>query len=237
MLVITVPHDKCKPSNTPEQRNCDIVAKHVADRIYNQLSTIIPIQIHHADIYREDGDLNRIETFNTKWRKNISENIKPGDILLDIHSFPNTIQSFGTINGIIPKIVLLDMDDNHQQICDDVKTNIPLTKYMTGSEKNDIVQDALSRGVDAMLWEFNEETINDMDVDLFIKTMTNYIIMLRDPSNSNNPKKLRKWTLRIDTIIIVFCILCLILYLFIILNDKHIFTYYPEHHLGQFPMF
>lgn len=237
MLIITVPHGKCKPSNTPEQRNCDIVAKHVADRIYNQLSTIIPVQIHHADIYRKEGDLNRIETFDTKWRKNISDNIKSGDILLDIHSFPNTIQSFGTINGIIPKIVLLDMDDNHQQICDDVKVNIPLTKYMTGSEKNDIVQDAMNKGVDAMLWEFNEETVNDMDIDQFIKIITNYIVNYKYHTKQTRSIIPILQNIQIDTIIIVFCILCLILYLFIIWNDTSLFAYHPEHHLDQFPWF
>jgi hypothetical protein len=218
MLIITVPHGKCDSSNTI--RECDLVAKYVADRIYNQLSIIMPVQIHHADIYRKEGDLNRIGTFDTKWRKNISDNIKSGDILLDIHSFPNTTRSFGTIDGIIPKIVLLDLSNNHQQICNDMKVNIPLTKYMIGGNKNDIVRDALSHGGDAMLWEFNEETVNDTDIDLFIKTMKNYIITYPSSKGSENPNNYRKWALKINTMIIVFCILCLILYLFIIWDYK-----------------
>lgn len=172
MLIITVPHDKC--SEHKKSRNCDLVAQKVADRIYERLKNHIQTRIYHADRYRSEGDLNRIETFDTTWRQNITNQLKSGDILLDIHSFPNTVNSFGTINEQIPKIVLLDMDD-HTDLCDQVKSTIPSTKYMRGSSKNDIVKNALDNEVDAMLWEFNESTITDEDINKFADIMSKYI--------------------------------------------------------------
>lgn len=113
--------------------------------------------------------------------------------------------SFGEIDGQIPKIVLLDMSE-HQDLCDQVKLAIPSTKYMRGSSKNNIVQNALSMDVDAMLWEFNESTITDNDIDHFADIMLKYIKTYKSNDNSGFYNfQLRLWFC-IGLIVVIFLI-------------------------------
>lgn len=209
MIIITVPHGKC---DNVEKRECDIVARYVANRIYNYLNNagIKNIKLYEASIVRSELDLNRIQSRQHQWRRDISDKIKNGDILLDIHSFPN--MSFGSINGNEPKIVLLD-DQKHRDLFDLVHEKISDSKYLIGSEKNDIIVDATKRGANATLWEFNESLMTDDDIDAFTQALIDYI----KPTQSVRVVKLPmfNWTL----ILILVLIMLLVWFLDVYLTD------------------
>jgi hypothetical protein len=73
--------------------------------------------------------------------------------LLDVHSFPNTIESFGVDSHTksIPHVVVLDYQHRHDYVV------LPHTTVLPASRVNDVTVQAIGAGADALLLEFNED--------------------------------------------------------------------------------
>lgn len=178
-IIITVPHSKCVSPSA--QRNCDLRAKSVATQIYKKLKKLpsTNVSIHFADSVRKNGDLNRPVTRGWAWRRHIQKQIdnaikqNRSVLVLDIHSFPNTTQSFGIdeMTMQVPNIVLLDYQNRYSNL------QLPNTTVLKGSYLNDIMVQTLSVGGEALLLEFNEDknyTTNKM-ITNFIDHLYNLI--------------------------------------------------------------
>lgn len=161
-VIITTPHDKC-PGGV-QGRFCDVRANEAA----RALAALLPeASIYRAPTYRFEGDLNRPETRNTEWRREIQAEVQQrvanGDhvVLFDVHSFRDSRESYGvTHENTVPQLVLLDVPSlPHVALADKISstTSVRQVVVRVASEINDITVQARAVGnVDAMLWEFNE---------------------------------------------------------------------------------
>ena len=173
-VIITVPHDKCDGQDDAvgaDARICDTRAREAANALLAALQQhgIVDASIYHAMSFRAPGaDLNRPETRKTPWRiaieTDVVDSVRAGKrvVLFDMHSFPNTPSSFGTLplaHNAVPQLVLLD-DANLSHVDGALRrvtrqTSVRLVTAHVGGD-NDIVNTARVAGADAALWEFNE---------------------------------------------------------------------------------
>jgi len=164
-VIITVPHGKCPRGSVVRQ--CDERANEVA----LTLAAFLPeASVYWAPSYRVEGDLNRPETRQWGWRREIQAEVERqvagGNrvVLFDIHSFPDTSTSFGVLppSGAVPQLVILDQPSMpHTALARQITstTSVSLLAVLVASEINDITTQARAAGnVDAMLWEFNESS-------------------------------------------------------------------------------
>jgi len=181
-IIITVPHSFCDLNTSI--RNCDTRAESAANIINTQLKKLLPenfnIIIIIADALRtQSRDLNRENTRDLEWRKNLDNLIQTSlekhekVFLLDIHSFPNNKESFGlNNNNKVPKIVLLKFPG---EVNINLNSNILTT--LEGSDKNDIILTAYNKDISALLLEFNEDIdyLKDDEIIDFCRNLNNYL--------------------------------------------------------------
>lgn len=167
-VIITVPHSKCLP--LAERRMCDRRAAGAAKILHRQLKSL-PLRqfrVHNivfAQSIRAVGDLNRRVTRDWPWRQRIRSmvnraiNAQRNVLVLDIHSFPNSIESFGLDErtGAVPHVVLLDYERRHCNL------QLPHTAVMRADWRNDIILETMRAGGDAILLEFNEDELYTSD--------------------------------------------------------------------------
>lgn len=155
-FILTVPHARCPVHST--NHDCDIIALDVANALDSYLFRHgIGSYVYPGSVPRTECDLNRRECRRTKWYGTVFHNIRPSDILIDVHSFDRHAPRFNDND-----IVLYKFHDpsNHafvREILDHIPPNDLLIATMEGNEYNSIVMDALSVGCNAVLMEFNEK--------------------------------------------------------------------------------
>jgi hypothetical protein len=154
-LIITAPHSLCSASLP--YRNCDTVSLIASSRLFRQIysmNTGLQIKYFPSNHHRDEFDLNRYESRNTDYRKNISNNLSDAILLIDIHSFEK--KGFGSDVDV----VLLDdypMTQYSKLLYDIMKSNNISVAYLEGDPKiNDIEEEARSRNIPAILIEYME---------------------------------------------------------------------------------
>lgn len=159
-VILTVPHSKCIIGT---EHLCDYMAPKAAEIISSKIKAS---EIFLADKNRREFDYNRRNTRETEWRKNIKKYVLQNsvDLVLDIHSFPDDSLSFGTIQGKIPEIVILDSisfslgqkkDDLNQKLSVYLQKNGVIVSLLSGGD-NDITIEMRENGISSILIEFNE---------------------------------------------------------------------------------
>ncbi len=149
-IIITVPHSLC--FDNVNFRHCDFLAKRAAQ----SLNGIIPYNkiLLLGSILREHSDLNRKESRSTNYRKHLTSilsNITNG-ILIDVHSFFE-----GEHNN--NDVVILDDPPKTKyssQLYQLLKQKGLKTEYFEGKD-NDIIKEARSYGLKAVLIEYHED--------------------------------------------------------------------------------
>lgn len=161
-LIITAPHSLCF-INTP-YRNCDTAAFLASHRLVDQLSIsgfmngsigMSPIQIKYypSTHHRSEIDLNRAESRECDYRKNLSENMSDAFLLIDIHSFERNGY------GQDVDVVILDdvpRTDYGEKLYDMMKARNISVAYIKGWKINDITEEARHRGIPAIIIEYME---------------------------------------------------------------------------------
>lgn len=99
-IIITVPHGLCENITS---RQCDLRANSCADMFLD----VIPrddfiVKVFKSDILRRNLDLNRVESYNYKWRQSVRDSLE--DFInresvskvwgIDVHSFDNGTKYF-----------------------------------------------------------------------------------------------------------------------------------------------
>jgi hypothetical protein len=175
-LIITAPHQLCKPS---KNRVCDTAAGTATQEIVEilKLNNSFNSIVLFGDEHRHDHDLNRKISRHTPFRKklddifNTSSNPKNNlnTLILDIHSFPNEyLDEAGDINFFkkgekAPDIVFLQGPLDiffDKSLCNTLY--ISLQRYFTCKIiKNihvlDILNNANDHQIPGVLLEFNEK--------------------------------------------------------------------------------
>lgn len=154
-IVVTVPHSYCIIGLG---HLCDYMAPKAGSLLSNKLNA----KIFLADANRTVIDYNRRSSRDSNWRNKIKQFVieNKTKIVLDIHSYPNESVSFGTLNGRIPDIVILDsFNGGNDRLSNEIGTylnnnGIP-TKVLAGGD-NDISIEMREIGIQSLLIEFNE---------------------------------------------------------------------------------
>lgn len=177
--LLTVPHSKCI---NKEGHLCDIMAEISSKKISKYLKkSKITHKIILADKNRSIIDYNRKTSRNSNWRQKIRNEFINCDLVLDIHSFPNSSSSFGRTNGKIPEIVILDSYIYKNEYIDKYTSNYfgnfllengVICKLLPGGD-NDITLEARENNIKAILIEFNENLSEDR-IDLISRLIVDY---------------------------------------------------------------
>ena len=176
-ILLTVPHAKCVSTT---RRDCDRLARTAATYLHSFLLPRSRLLV--GDVLRSQGDLNRVETRNTLYRRHVRNILLSktkglgvaAAAVLDIHSFPY-IDSFpspdswleDTINDKIrlllngpPELVILDNIPAHTpwilKLVRFLHQNNVRVDYLPGARFNDIVAESRKLGIPAVLIEFYE---------------------------------------------------------------------------------
>lgn len=153
-LIITAPHSLC--FITSPYRNCDTAAFLASHRLIDQLAdfpNIPTIKYFPSNHHRSEVDLNRAISRQTDYRKNISENLSNAVLLIDVHSFNR--------KGFGPDVDVVVLDNvpstwYGKKLYDLMKNHNISVAYISGSEVNDITEEARHRGIPAILIEYGE---------------------------------------------------------------------------------
>ena len=152
MIIVTAPHSQC--NSEISNRHCDRKSGQAA----TELASILrdqgrQVQLHLADVYRSELDLNRSEARESNFRQRVRTDLTKASLLLDIHSFP-----WPDFRGT--EIAILDNSPgtSYAWILYMVLRifNLP-AKYFIGSPANDIVREAREHQVPSLLLEYRED--------------------------------------------------------------------------------
>lgn len=153
--LVTVPHSECIIG-------LDHLCDYLAPKAGRIISDKMNARLFLADNNRTIVDYNRKYSRDWAWRKQIRDYVSKNKIqlVLDIHSYPNQIESFGTIGGMIPDVVILDSygsfsDKLSKDISDYLNNKGVLISLIQGSD-NDISIEMRELGIKSLLIEFNE---------------------------------------------------------------------------------
>lgn len=155
MLIITTPHAYCVSDNI---RDCDRIAKKVAIIMSEEASHLgIKHKLYISKTLRSNYDLNRKEGRGIDFRVELDAKITPGDLVIDVHSYPpfgfDEPDTLMTILG----------DDNDKNLFKYLKSQGCDVKFLYGSYLNDIVLISKEKGARAVLIEFNEDRRRSTD--------------------------------------------------------------------------
>lgn len=190
-IIITIPHGFC-----PERRfrMCDNRASEAATMLSRALRDRLPrniqIRVFYSNSPRSFGDLNRSVTRDTPWRRrvqfHVERAVREGSkvILFDMHSFPNSCDSFcKSQRDTPPQVVLLDSAGfPHRKLVESIRNSnaVERISLLQGSTINDITEmaRAVSDNVDTMLWEFNENrsALSDQEITSVVLILAEYVI-------------------------------------------------------------
>jgi len=159
-FVITVPHATCV--DAPQHRimhTCDYIASDVATALGQFIQQCGMDKVFYGNINRGETDLNRREGRDTRFRQKVREHLKPGTILVDVHSYPSYSFNYGDYDVAL-------IGDN-ERIKKTLKSKLERHGYKVGTfttnSIDDILLEARDRGVtDSVLVEVNEKHVNDV---------------------------------------------------------------------------
>lgn len=161
-LIITAPHSLCFIKSPI--RDCDTIAFRASNQLVNQLNGFL-VKYYPSTHLRSEIDLNRPEARNTDYREILSNNMSDCALLIDIHSFSRA--------GFGPDVDVVILDDvpgtiYGKRLYEIMRFHGISVAYMNGApEINDIVEEARSRGIPAILIEYMEsisrETIDQIN--------------------------------------------------------------------------
>lgn len=193
-VLITSPHNLCPIT---KNRACDYAAGFAAQLLTEVMGLYTDylnrVLYFPGNEFRSSYDLNRKNSRNTKFRKNIRtilqqlkqnnimRRIIPRTILFDIHSFPNYyMDEAGDINffkkGEVPHDIVLICSPidivNNKSLSYSLYNNFVLNnfkcKIMPIIPVNDILNEATEYGIPAILIEINEKYILDKQSTILI---------------------------------------------------------------------
>lgn len=153
--IITVPHAACEDKPF---RTCDTRAEQSGNVVYEVLKQLTrdEITVVRNEMFRRLLDGNRYASRGTKFRDAIKGLLGPGKWIIDVHSFPNTLRSFGSVNGTVPWLVILAPPE-HFRIYKrfEREAHWPVLVLMA-DDRNDILMQGREYGSGGVLLEFNE---------------------------------------------------------------------------------
>jgi len=180
-VIVTVPHAVCLNTFV---RDCDRVAEKAARylvRVLQQAGKHVDLFV--GDVYRARGDLNRRPTRSTRFRRNISEMINDlskssGGLLVDVHSFPDS-ETWGFDRDRSFELVVLDLmpgaDRWRESLVKRLRREYGVdVGYVMGSQENDIMLEARTAGLLAILLEFNE-SLNDDRISAIARALVHVL--------------------------------------------------------------
>lgn len=157
-IILTVPHAQCPL--LLNAHHCDTIAPTVAKELRNYLSSQnYKVFLYFGNVPRTVKDLNRVEARNSNFYQKVFGILEPGDILIDVHSFPPNEKRFGDNDFVFYEFKNPPNGAFVDELFRNVKSNRFYYSIMEGSDINLIVPDALNKGVKAVLVEFNERNI------------------------------------------------------------------------------
>lgn len=194
-LSITVPHAICSGMTVYHQ--CDYLARAAAGYLTSKFQTRGTMVYEFVPtVNRQILDFNRREARGSFWRNNVLETILRENIKwnLDVHSYPDNIDSFGVTNSdgnfMVPEVVILDsyITADHRFIDPVTSTGLSNYLYQSGitvkllpGGENDITLELREHGVKCTLIEFNE-SLRDTRLGYICDVIVEYITYhLHDP--------------------------------------------------------
>jgi hypothetical protein len=185
-VIVTVPHAVCLNRLA---RDCDRVAEKAARHLVSVLKeTGKNVELFVGDVYRARGDLNRRPTRSTtKFRRQVSEAINNASkiqssggvlLLLDVHSFPDS-ETWGFDRDRSFELVVLDLmpgsDRWRESLVKRLRREYGVdVGYVVGSQENDIMLEARTAGLPAILLEFNE-SLNDDRISAIARALVHVL--------------------------------------------------------------
>lgn len=185
MIILTIPHAKCRFPDIKGPENCDKVAKEMGELLFYKLKEITTVKKFVSDEYRENCDYNRYfcKKFSNKksrtydanpndnkpgFRERITNEVKKyqGDyriFVLDVHSYH--VSKFGnsTMRKKVKKLDIYFLNNNYTSKiadnCNDFleKKGIKTKVYLGKIGQNDIMDEMNDKGIENFLIEFNED--------------------------------------------------------------------------------
>lgn len=165
VTIITAPHSLCR-GDIPS-RHCDEISETAARSLYNKIDTDTAIFL--ADQFRGDIDLNRPISRDTGYRQEVTDLMreinqkKQLGFLIDVHSFPDeehgdvAISILDNTPGTAYSLTLAYMLDQAGIPSNYRRGQIPVSLV----KGNDLVNEARSRGLFAVLIEYSEKLDRD----------------------------------------------------------------------------
>lgn len=244
-VIITVPHAVCEDS---EGRTCDtraygsglLVESILEDQNFKQVHNLsYDTSIVFNDTLRRITDGNRYASRNTKFRRQI-RNLLKRDLskshlqwIIDVHSFPNTPDSFGTMpDGTVPKFVILSPPEHYQiykkfeeMITFDfpkIKSNY--VRVLLASDKNDIMEEGRDYHTSGILIEFNEDT-DYLTPDEQKQITQAFLSFLFNAISGGEFVPLRAGNIVLNLLLQVVCLVILILLIYTIIRTVKSWIY------------
>lgn len=170
-IVITTPHSFCV--HGINERHCDLNAENAAVSLLRILRTSKYSTVYlPADQPRFQVDLNRPESRDTRFRQSLGKilNNNPA-LLLDIHSFP-----YDTFERDYDVVIIDNPPTTEYSVSlkDRLLNHNINVGYITGNSDNDIVIEARSKNVFAMLIEYSE-ILNISDLNIINGVIADWI--------------------------------------------------------------
>ncbi len=173
MILITVPHGKCR---SLDGRDCDRRARIFGRYLHRYIPDSVLIE---NSPYRAEVDGNRIASRATPFRQDIRRALPEASLLLDAHSFTNEpgVWDFAEAPGV--PLVVLSMAKTLGMSEPAVFRRIrkaPFVRNLDGSTENDIILEAWTEfGVPGILLEANEDLSLEEVKALAQSIATNFI--------------------------------------------------------------
>jgi hypothetical protein len=154
-VILTVPHARCPLHN--KDHNCDVIAPAVGRALKSYLERQgMDVFLFMGNVPRTECDLNREGVRKTHWYKTVFNELRMGDVLIDVHSFPSDDRKFEGNDIVLYWFHQPNNLDFVNALVDNMRSDF-MVATMEGNEYNTLVRDALKLGVKAVLIEFNEK--------------------------------------------------------------------------------
>ena len=189
-IIITVPHSVCIDTI---DRDCDRRATTAARLLYRILiAKGCDVHLHTSDLYRSETDANRLESRNTRWRKQLGElintKLKTGPVfVIDVHSFPPEDGFTGSYKAYMIELWFRTNDKIYQGWSDSEKRVAKLalnstlgdkTDILLGDWANDIMLTSNMAGANTVILEVNESTtvLSDTELEKLMTALANSLL-------------------------------------------------------------
>jgi hypothetical protein len=136
--------------------SCDYSASIAADKIFSKIKSPNKL-IFKSYVPRSIYDMNRIQSRQTDFRRNIRNRFSEVDLLFDIHSFPFSKDYPLFWNEVFIIDDTPGFTELSRGIFNILKRSGFKCELISGSGVNDITNEAKNSGIDSILIECNED--------------------------------------------------------------------------------